>query len=159
MNQDLSFLIIEDHQTFSSEMVYELSELDRLYFPTPWTFDSWANLFDEHERLLVILKYQNFTIGFCLFDKSVEDSFAHLLKILIDPKYRMQGYSKKILKMALNNLEVCGCSKLFLEVEEDNRAAQSLYLGLGFQIIHRKKDFYGADRSALIMTKANKSYS
>ena len=140
-------------------MVKELSELDHLHFPTPWTLDSWAKLFIEHDRLLVILKLQNSCIGFCLFEKSTKDSFGHLQKILIHPKYRMQGYSHKLLKMAQAKLEVYGCSELFLEVEESNYAAQRLYLGEGFKIIHRKKDFYGADRSALIMTKANKSHS
>jgi ribosomal-protein-alanine N-acetyltransferase len=159
MNSEYSFLVAEDHRSLTGEMVRDLSELDRLYFPTPWTIDSWAKLFIDHDRLLVVLNYQDSIIGFCLFDKSVEDSFAHLLKILIHPNYRMLGYSHKLFKMAQANLEIHGCSELFLEVEESNHAAQRLYIGEGFQIIYRKKDFYGADRSALIMTKANKSHS
>jgi len=153
-------LVVDGQYSLSTEMVQELSELDRLYFPTPWTMDSWGKLFIDHDRLLIILhNNQDSIIGFCLFDKSVEDSFAHLLKILIHPKYRKLGYSHQLFKMAQTNLEDHGCFELFLEVEESNHAAQRLYLGEGFQIIYRKKDFYGADRSALIMTKANKSHS
>ncbi|MDD4975038.1 MAG: GNAT family N-acetyltransferase [Bacteriovorax sp.] len=140
-------------------MAFVLSELDRQFFPTPWGHDSWEKLFLDHDRLLILLKTQESVIGFCLFDKSVADSFAHLLKILIHPQFRNIGLSKKLLGSALLNLENAGCSQFFLEVEEDNYAAQKLYLSAAFQIIHCKKNFYGANRSALIMTRANKSHS
>jgi ribosomal-protein-alanine N-acetyltransferase len=134
-------------------LAFELSELDRQFFPTPWSLDSWNNLFIDHDRLLMIIKFNESIIGLCLFDKSVEDSFAHLLKILIHPQLRNKGLSKKLLSSALANLEVLGCLHFFLEVEENNCMAQRLYLGLDFQVIHRKKNFYGHNRSALIMMK------
>ncbi|MBC7539369.1 MAG: GNAT family N-acetyltransferase [Bacteriovorax sp.] len=156
---EYNIFTIEGHQTLTSEMAFVLSELDRQYFPTPWDLESWTHLFFGHDRLLIALKVDKEVIGFCLFDKSAADSFAHLLKILINPEYRNKGLSKKLLRAALINLETAGCSQFFLEVEEDNHAAQKLYSSAGFQIIHRKKDFYGTNRSALIMIKANKSHS
>ena len=157
--KELNFITIEGHQTLTSEMAFVLSELDRQFFPTPWSYDSWEKLFLDHDRLLVLLMSAESVIGFCLFDKSVADSFAHLLKILIHPDYRNSGLAKTLLTAALLNLENVGCSQFFLEVENDNHAAQKLYSAAGFQIIHCKKNFYGANRSALIMTKANKSHS
>jgi len=103
--------------------------------------------------LLVILRLEQSVVGFCLFNKSVADSFAHLLKILIIPECRGQGLAQKLLINALGQLQNEGCTQYFLEVEEDNFAAQKLYSSLGFKSIHRKKDFYGANRAALIMTK------
>ena len=155
---DFQFKIIEGHQTLTSSMAFLLYELDQSFFPTPWGQDSWENLFLDHDRLLIVLQIKNQVIGLCLFDKSVGDSFAHLLKILIHPQYRNKGLSKKLLNMAFLKLESFGCSQLFLEVEEHNHAAQRLYLAMDFKIIHRKKDFYGTDRSGLIMTKTNKSH-
>lgn len=135
-------------------MAFVLSELDRQFFPTPWSQDSWQNLFVGHDRLLIVVEGREGVIGFCLFEKSISDSFAHLLKILIHPELRNIGLSKKLLRAALLNLEAEGCSQFFLEVEESNQAAQRLYSSAGFQTIHRKKDFYGANRSAIIMTKS-----
>jgi ribosomal-protein-alanine N-acetyltransferase len=152
---EFNFFTIEGHQALTSEMAFVLFELDRQYFPTPWDLNSWTNLFIDHERLLIVLKARKTVIGFCLFDKSVTDSFAHLLKILIHPQFRNTGLSKKLLSEALINLETAGCSQFFLEVEEDNYFAQKLYSAAGFQTIHRKKDFYGTNRSAIITKNLN----
>jgi ribosomal-protein-alanine N-acetyltransferase len=132
-------------------MAFVLSDLDAHYFPTPWTLDNWKSI-SEQDRLLVVMMNMEQVAGFCLFDKSVPDSFAHLLKILIIPELRNQGHSRVLLENAIGQLRQEGCSRLFLEVEENNHAAQKLYYGLGFSIVHRKKDFYGENRNALIMT-------
>lgn len=149
---DINFLTIKGHQLLSSEMAFVLSELDHQFFPTPWSLQDWR-VIHEQDRLLVILCSEELVVGFCLFNKSVADSFAHLLKILIIPECRSKGFAKKLLINALGQLQNEGCTQFFLEVEEDNYAAQKLYSSLGFKSIHRKKDFYGANRSALIMTK------
>ncbi len=150
-----TFDYIEGHEAYKSDMAFVLYELDRDFFPTPWSLDSWKNLFHEHDRLLVTIKNDDEVIGFCLFDKMPEDSFAHLLKIVIHPKFRNQGLSKRLLSASLSHLEMNGITQFFLEVEESNLPAQKLYLTLGFKNIHRKKDFYGENRAALIMTKFN----
>jgi ribosomal-protein-alanine N-acetyltransferase len=151
---EFNFTSISGHQTLASEMAFVLSELDRQFFPTPWALDAWQNLFLEHDRLLILVEMNETAVGFCLFDKSVGDSFAHLLKILIHPQHREAGLAKVLLDAALTNLKLAGCSQFFLEVEETNLSAIRLYEAHGFQSIHKKKDFYGANRSALIMTKS-----
>lgn len=149
---DINFLTIKGHQLLSSEMAFVLSELDHQFFPTPWSLQDWR-VIHEQDRLLVILRSEESVVGFCLFNKSAADSFAHLLKILIIPECRSKGLAKKLLINALGQLQNEGCTQYFLEVEEDNYAAQKLYSSLGFKSIHRKKDFYGTNRSALILTK------
>jgi ribosomal-protein-alanine N-acetyltransferase len=146
------FLTINTYQPLPNELSSKLFELDRLFFPTPWTLSAWNSL-HEQDRLLVILSSESSIVGFCLFDKSIADSFAHLLKILVHPDWRNRGLAKKLLNSALDQLKNEGCTQLFLEVEEDNCAAKELYSLLGFKVVHRKKDFYGTGRAALIMTK------
>ncbi|MGZ3788061.1 MAG: GNAT family N-acetyltransferase [Bacteriovorax sp.] len=146
-------MTIEGQEAYSSDLAFVLFELDQSFFPTPWNFESWSHLFVDHNRLLLVMQDQDRVIGFCLFDLSDADSFAHLLKVLIHPDYRNQRLSKVVLEKAVNHLESKAYKEFFLEVEESNLAAQSLYQSLGFIKIHRKKDFYGSGRAALIMTK------
>lgn len=159
----MSLQIIEVSQALTSEVALKFFQLDKQFFPTPWGHESWKNLFHVHNPLLMALIHDSGPVGFCLFDKVPADSFAHLLKILIHPEFRSRGLAKNLLNAALIKLEEDGYSQFFLEVEEDNFAAQKLYLAMGFKIIHRKKDFYGVNRSALIMTRVmsgiNKSHS
>ncbi len=147
--------IIESQQTFLSALAVELFELDRNYFPTPWTIESWVTLFLNQDRSLFLLICNNKIVGFILFEKSVADSFAHLIKILIHPDFRLKGHSKDFLNKSIFHLESLNCYNLFLEVEENNTAAQKLYLSVGFKAIHVKKHFYGTNRSAIIMTRAH----
>lgn len=134
-------------------MAMVLYELDRQFFPTPWSLESWEKLFLEHDRLLVVHVVDGDIFGFCLFDKMSEDFFAHLLKILVVPHARNRGLAKILMLKALSHLETLKYSHFFLEVDENNRSAIKLYSSFGFEVIHRKKDFYGANRSALIMSK------
>lgn len=149
----ITFEYIEGHQAYNSEMAFVLYELDREFFPTPWSQESWEKLFLEHDRLLVSVSDDQRVIGFCLFDRNVVDSFVHLLKILIHPEFRNMGISKNLLSKALLNLETNGIKQFFLEVEESNLSAQKLYSSQGFRVIHQKKNFYGQGKAALIMTK------
>lgn len=134
-------------------MAFVLSELDHKYFPTPWTHKSWVELFITSDRLLVLLMNESEVIGFCLFDKVVADSFAHLLKIMVLPSYRGKKLGKYLLQEAILRLDKYSCTHLFLEVEEENVAARNLYEDLGFKVVHRKKDFYGTNKAGIIMTR------
>jgi ribosomal-protein-alanine N-acetyltransferase len=146
------FNLIEGHDALSSTMAFALFSLDQNFFPTPWHKSSWENLFQGHDRTLLVANSGLETIGFSLFDLSVADSFAHLLKIIVHPELRGQGLGRKLLETHLSALQKEGLKHFFLEVEEENHVAQKLYHACGFKVIHRKKDFYGNNRHALIMT-------
>lgn len=152
--EDYNFLSINEYQAITAERALVLWKLDKLYFPTPWSLTDWSSLY-QNSHLLVILLSKEVVVGFCLFSMSAADSFAHLLKILIIPDYQMKGLSKKLLEKTLIDLQLLGYNQFFLEVEEGNSAAHKLYLSLDFKIIHKKKDFYGAGRAALIMLKSS----
>lgn len=143
---------IEGHDALTSAMAFALFELDKKFFPTPWTNEDWRELFHGHDRSLSVIEINHEIVGFSLFDLSRADSFAHLLKILVHPEFREQKLGMKLLAFDLTELHKRGIKHFFLEVEEDNHAAQKLYLHSGFKIIHKKKDFYGTGRAALIMT-------
>ena len=132
-----------------------LFKLDSLYFPTPWDHNSWQKLFQNTDRLLGIAKINNDVAGFILFDVNVVDSFSHLLKIVTVPHLAGQGIGNELLKQGLHYLKDYKAIKnFFLEVEVSNLAAIKLYQKQQFKIIHTKKDFYGQNRDAFIMTKS-----
>ncbi len=150
---NFNFLIINEHQALTTDRAVALSGLDKLYFPTPWTFADWQTLHEKNHLLIVLVSGERI-VGFCLFHFLVADSFGHLLKILIIPDYQKRGCGKILLEKTLNQLRMLGCTQFYLEVEETNCAARDMYLTFDFKIIHKKKDFYGAGRTALIMFKS-----
>ena len=81
--------------------------------------------------------------------------FSILLKILIIPSFRQQNLASFLLSKSIMILGEDGIKNVYLEVEQTNSSALKLYEKYGFNIIHSKKDFYGSNRSAFIMTNFN----
>lgn len=130
-----------------------LYKLDQDYFPTPWNQEAWNKIFyPAGQRIVLTAESDGIAMGFALLDTSAADSFAHLLKIVVDPKARGKGIGKNLLNTAVTLLVDRNIKSFFLEVEEHNTGAINLYESLGFKIIHQKKQFYSSGATALIMT-------
>jgi ribosomal-protein-alanine N-acetyltransferase len=144
---------IESLLGLPAQVFSDVKKLDQNFFPTPWTQESWDGLFIEKERHFLTLGLEEKDLlGFSLFETFVADSFAHLLKIIVDPEKRVKGVGKEILSFSINELKRLGIKNFFLEVEEKNHAAIALYEHFGFKVIHHKKHFYSNGENALIMT-------
>ena len=140
--------IIDKASDLKPEALSFLKDLDQRFFPTPWDAKSWDQVFDSSSDRFILLGNE----GFILLDTSDADSFAHLLKILVNPEKRSAGLGKALLGEALEILKGRGIKTLFLEVEESNFSAIGLYEKFGFKVIHKKKHFYSNGATALIMT-------
>lgn len=145
---------INEASGLSSEALLLLVELDQDHFPIPWSTEAWNKLFFSiGEKYLLIVEEKNVVMGFALFDLSVADSFAHLLKIIVSPNFRGLGIGTRLITESLSVLGSRGIKSFFLEVEEYNNVAINLYESQGFKTIHKKKHFYSSGASALIMTR------
>ena len=151
----LELKIFENNTNLNESFFYNLHKIDNAYFPTPWDLNSWSNFLSDSDKVLFILTNSDEIIGFSMFQFNDIDRFAHLLKILIIPSYREQSLGRFLLSQSLVTLREKGIVNFYLEVEQGNQSALKLYEKSGFNIIHSKKDFYGENRSAFIMTNFN----
>lgn len=150
---NLKFDHIFSAEDISAETVNQVSSIDLQYFPTPWKKSAWEDLFSNSPRMLTLASSSGTIVGFALFDINVVDSFAHLLKIIIIPEAQKKGIGELLLRSCFEVLTTDKkINQYFLEVEVGNQSALSLYKKCGLQIIHTKKDFYGASKDAFIMT-------
>lgn len=146
------YIILTKVSDLSTDTLAQLKDLDLKYFPTPWSAAAWGNLFDEKsESFILVEKYLGEVRGFIFFHISIVDSFAHLLKILVNPKNRGLKIGKNLLNKGIESLKERGIVHFFLEVEEENIVARNLYESVGLRVIHRKKQFYSNGASAIIM--------
>lgn len=147
------YIALDSTSAVSAEMLSSLKDLDQSFFPTPWSSESWDKVFYSlSERFILVSEGDGTVMGFALFDINVADSFAHLLKILINPNVRGMGLGRDLLNEAIEILKAREIKTFFLEVEEFNNPAINLYEQAGFKIIHTKKQFYSNGATALIMT-------
>lgn len=148
-----NYIALDKTSALPADVLFKLKKLDQDFFPQPWNEESWDHVFSESGDRLILLGQSSSDIpGFVLFDFSCVDSFAHLLKILVNPAFRGQKIGKELLLESIRVLRERGISNFFLEVEEENVVARSLYESVGFKVIHKKKHFYSNGATAIIMT-------
>ena len=94
--------------------------------------------------------------GFVLARLAADE--AEILTIAVQPSARGRGVGRALLLANFRQAANAGARTLFLEVDEDNRAALALYKRLGFVRVgervgyYRKKD--GGRTTAVVMRRA-----
>jgi [ribosomal protein S18]-alanine N-acetyltransferase len=67
---------------------------------------------------------------------------AEIIMVAVHPSVRQNGLAKQLIATKLAQLAEAGTKRVFLEVAEDNVAAQRLYEKLGFVQIGSRKAYY-----------------
>ena len=67
---------------------------------------------------------------------------AEILTVAVAPVERGQGIARQLLARHLGRLAALGIARVFLEVDDGNRAALRLYARAGFREIGRRDSYY-----------------
>lgn len=92
--------------------------------------------------------------GFVLCRLVVDE--AEILTIAVHPRFRAKGIGHKLMDAVFRYLYQQRAKELFLEVDENNLAALSLYKSFGFGEVGRRPGYYQTDKGhsdALIMRR------
>ena len=92
--------------------------------------------------------------GFLLCSEVADE--MEILTICVLPEFRRQHIAQDLLHELFLYARSKGIKQIFLEVAEDNEAAQKLYLGVGFQQTGRRERYYPRKEravDALCLTK------
>lgn len=124
--------------------------LDTCFGSGAWSADSLrAQLENPVSRCTVALK-NGAVVGFLAFEQIAEE--GSVVELAVHPSCRRQGIARRLIERAITFSD--GLHTVFLEVRAGNRAAVSLYEGLGFERIGVRKGYYDHPREdALIMKK------
>lgn len=103
-----------------------------------------------NHRYLKMLECNEKPIGLLVFNIIVDE--AEIEAIYVIPEERKKGFSKVLIDYLIEDCVNKKCVKIFLEVNEKNDVAISLYKSYDFKIISTREKYYGND-NALIMCK------
>ncbi len=90
--------------------------------------------------------------GFVLARVAADE--AEILTLAVAPAMRRHGLGRELMQAAMAAAAGRGAASVALEVAERNAAARSLYAGLGFAGVGRRRGYYGAGGDALILWAA-----
>jgi ribosomal-protein-alanine N-acetyltransferase len=109
------------------------------------------NLLKRHFVEAVVFEAGGQIVGYAVLWKIPPEAELHFIEVFRE--FRGKGFGTAFLGKLLDRLAAEGFKQLFLEVEETNTPAVKLYKKLSFEVIGKRKDYYGKGRNALLMVK------
>ncbi len=91
--------------------------------------------------------------GYALVLRRTDADYGRLYSLAVDPAFRGQGISRKLLVAAENAAMALGIHAMRLEIRQDNRAGMALYEAAGYTIIEKLPGYYEDHADGLRMTK------
>jgi ribosomal-protein-alanine N-acetyltransferase len=129
-----------------------LAAMHRICFREPWSAQAFqSSLSLPTTKGLIAQSPQVGPGGMVLWSVVAEQ--AEILTIAVLPPYRHHGLGRRLLAAAWDDAVVGGCLEMFLDVAEDNVAAQRLYAAFGFRECARRKGYYQPDVDGIMMRK------
>jgi ribosomal-protein-alanine N-acetyltransferase len=91
--------------------------------------------------------------AYCFF-RLVADEL-HLLKIAVTPAWRRRGIATRLLQHSFAISAREGASSVHLEVRPSNTAGMELYRKLGFEVVGRRRKYYGDSKEDAVLMMKN----
>jgi ribosomal-protein-alanine N-acetyltransferase len=148
-------IIIDQAEAADAEL---LAEIHAVGFRRGWSADEIDGLLADTTVSGRVLRRESMfgarrPHGFILI-RTVADQ-AEVLTIAVAPASRGRGYGRQLMEDALRCLYRDLVPEIFLEVDEGNAAAVTLYRSLGFVEVGRRKGYYsdgnGPGGTALVL--------
>lgn len=143
----------EHESVLSPADMSSLLALEATGFPVRerWSAHSWQAELQTPSRRGLAVRDGRTVVAACLV--SVLLGEAELLRIVVDPAQQDRGIGRRLLDEGTRWACSRGARRMLLEVREDNTAARRLYAATGFTQIHRRENYYGPDKDALVLAR------
>lgn len=117
----------------------------------PWCSKDIESLITDQNKKCLVVDVNGEVVCYIGAETVLDE--CNIGNIVTAVNHRGKGYATEVLTILLNNLKNRGIAKVFLEVENDNIPAISLYEKSGFTRYGYRRDYYGRGKDAILMTK------
>lgn len=134
-----------------------LVALERACATHPWTRAHFADALQSPTTRVLVLRAsarsgERGLVALCVVARAADEVEIH--DLAVHPGARRRGLARRLLGHALAEAERAGALAAFLEVRASNLPARSLYSGLGFLEVGRRRGYYRApDEDALVFRR------
>lgn len=124
---------------FRYEHLPQVLAIENQVYPFPWTEGIFKDCL-ESGYVCQVLQAGDDLLGYIVSMVAVGE--CHILNVCTAPGYRRQGVAQFLLDYSFQRAAELGAEEVFLEVRVSNASAIALYLGLGFEQVGRRKNYY-----------------
>ena len=124
---------------------------DSFYLLTYSSFPDGFLICEDATKHIVAYSMNRLETGLSNFSRLKRVKKGHVISIAVLPQARRMGLGKKLMELALLEMQKMEALECYLEVRCSNEAAIDLYQGMGFEIIKTLKKYYSDNESAYLM--------
>ena len=124
-------------------------ELEQINLNTTLGSNYFKQTINDSHSFFLVAKENNDIIGYI---SSTIDEYSEILNFFVVDKYRRKGIGEKLLTKVIDEAIRNNSKSIYLEVNEINQNAISLYLKKGFKKDHIRKNYYN-DHDAFVLIK------
>ena len=130
----------------------EIVNIEKDLYKTPWNERQYKYELEENEFSYVfILEHNDIIVGYYGFWVMFEE--CDITKVSIRKEFQGMKLSNILMEDCFNRVKALGCKKINLEVRTTNERAINLYKKHGFEDVIIRKNHYGKNEDALILSK------
>lgn len=131
-----------------------LAELHAGAFFRGWSAPEFAAyLSGDDTPAYVVCDARRRIVGFAILRIAADE--AEVLTVAVEKRWRGKGLGSALLGAVVEDLAMSPVTRLFLEVDETNAAALTVYARYGFEATGTRRDYYqtpdGTSATALVM--------
>jgi len=129
----------------------DIVDIERAVFPDPWSSTMFAEQLDLPEMYsLITARIDDKVAGYGGLLRIRDE--GHITNLAVQPQAQSQGLGKSLVYFLFLLALKEGIKSMTLEVRTTNTRAQELYREFGFAPIALRKNYYGYEEDALVMT-------
>jgi len=134
--------------------------IDRISFTMPWPESAYLHDLKKNPDAILWVAEEISPISGTnvvgMIDVWMILDEAHIATLAVHPDYRGKGIASNLLEELLVEAFRRGARRAMLEVRASNYKAQSLYINYGFEVVHRRRQYYRDNHEdALLMNLEN----
>jgi ribosomal-protein-alanine N-acetyltransferase len=148
---------VEEHHAIdirqaSSDDCDAIYAIEAVMYDFPWRRSMIATALDLTSPFNLCALFDTAVVGYILCGEAAGELEIH--KLAVDPRFLRRGIASRLVANGINEAQHSGITAIFLEVRVSNRAAISLYRGVGFQHHSIRKRYYsGNGEDAVVMVR------
>ena len=137
---DIAKMTLDDLNNIKDNLISDFDDF--------WNYSVFKSELESDSSHYLVVKDNSKIIGFAGIKVTVPD--CDIMNIVVKKDFRNQGIGSLLLKELINLSKSLNVKNLFLEVNERNTPAISLYNKFGFKKISIRKNYY-KNNNAIVM--------
>ena len=125
----------------------EAASIEAACLGSAWSAEQLADSLGREDFCYLGVFEDDVLVGICSYYLVADE--IQIVNLAVKPEFRRRGIGRALLTYIRFDARIQGCSKILLEYEKGNLAAEALYRTEGFRTVGERRGFYNGTNAVL----------